>query len=242
MHNGKLSIVIPNYNEEKTILQIIDKILKLNWPIALELVIVDDCSRDKSRELLSIYQSDKRFKLIFNEQNLGKSRSVKKGILATTGDLIVVQDADLEYEPANLLDFIKLFQTHDLDIVYGNRFGKNNKFIYVGNWIGNRALSLFSSLFTWFRNGMWTQDMECCYKMVKGEVLRAIAPKFTATSNFGIEPEITARLSRYKPKLKFAELPIDYYPRTIAEGKHMRGISDGTKALLEILKYNLFKK
>lgn len=244
MKYNKLSFIIPCYNEENTILQLITKILEINWPLQIELVIVNDGSKDKSWDLLQRYNKDNRFKLINNPQNLGKSRTVKRGLVASTGDLVVIQDADLEYEPSDLLEFLELFEKNNVDIVYGNRFNRSNKVIYISNWIGNQFLSIFSSLFTGIRNGMWTKDMEVCYKMVNGNVFRDIAVNLNATTNFGIEPEITARLSKYKmpnnKKLKFSQISINYYPRTVKEGKKMKGFSDGSKALIEIIKYNLF--
>ncbi|MEI6887196.1 MAG: glycosyltransferase family 2 protein [bacterium] len=234
---------MPSYNEEKTLPEIIKKILEIKWPVEVELVIVNDGSKDNSWELLQKYSSDSRIKLINNEKNLGKSRTVKRGILASTGDLVVIQDADLEYNPENLLMFLDAFEKTNVDIVYGNRFDKKNKVIYISNWIGNQLLSALSSMFTGPRNGMWTKDMEVCYKMVRGDIFREISRDLTATTSFGIEPEITAKLSKYKKEgnvhLKFKQIPIDYYPRTIEEGKKMRGLSDGYKAFLEILKYNI---
>lgn len=245
----KISLVMPVYNEEKTLSLMLDKVFKVNWGVDLEVVIVNDCSNDNSRNIINSYRNNKKIKILSNEKNLGKSQTVKRGIIATTGDIVAIQDSDLEYEPNDLLKMLKQFQTTPVDVIYGNRFGKNNKVIYYSNWIGNRSLSFLSSCFTYPRAKMWTSDMETCYKMVKGNILREIAPQITAKTNFGFEPEITARLSKYKIKdgnqgrhIRFAQMPINYSPRTIAQGKKMHGLSDGTKALFEIIRYNLSGK
>lgn len=245
MKYQKLSFVIPVYNEARTLATLLDKVLAVAWPLEIELVCINDASKDSSLEILNGYAVDKRFKIIDNETNLGKSRSVKKGILASSGDLVVIQDSDLEYEPSDLLMFIEKFENSEVDMIYGNRFGKNNKVVYWSNWFGNRSLSFLSSVFTLLRAGFTTTDMETCYKMVRGDVIRNIAEKFISTSGFGFEPELTARLAGVKSagkKLRYFEIPINYYPRTAAEGKHLKGLSDGVKALGEIIKFNLFVK
>jgi dolichol-phosphate mannosyltransferase len=237
---------MPVFNEEKTLSEIIDKVLKINWGIELELIIVNDCPTDNSEKIIRKYLHDKRIKLLSNIKNIGKSQSVKRGILASSGDIVGIQDSDLEYNPNDLLKILKLFQTKNLDVVYGNRFGKNNKIIYYSNWIGNRYLSFFSNLFTYPRARLWASDMETCYKVVKGNIIRDIAKDITSKTNFGFEPEVTAKLSKYRIKneknrhLRYTQIPIDYYPRSIAQGKKMKGISDGFKALIEIIKFNLF--
>lgn len=235
----KLSFVIPVYNEERTLDTLLQKVLGTNLSIEIEIVAVNDCSKDRSSEILQKYP---QVKLLTNEVNLGKTQSVKKGLLATTGDLVVIQDADLEYDPTDLVAFVEQFQTGKYDVIYGNRFGRNNKVIYWQNWLGNRFLSLVSSLFTGPKAGMWTHDMEVCYKMANGKVFREIAQTISAKSKFGLEPEITAKFSRYKQggkHLRFYEIPVSYNPRSIAEGKHMSAFKDGLKAMIEIIKFNL---
>ena len=133
-------------------------------------------------------------------------------------------------------------QNKKLDVVYGNRFGKKNKVIYWQNYFGNKSLSIFSNLFTYPRIKTWIPDMEVCYKLINGNAARRIAEQIVSKSTFGLEPEITAKLSRYKVNkkhLKFGVVPISYYPRTLAEGKKMHAIKDGIKALKEILRFNL---
>lgn len=242
MKYQKLSLVMPVYNEEQTLAQIVQKILQINWPLTIEIIMVNDGSSDNSRQIMQQLSADKRVRIFDNPKNIGKTQTVKFAISQSTGDLVVIQDADLEYEPNDLLQMLDLFEASNLDIIYGNRFGKKNKIIYLSNWLGNRSLSFFSSLFTGLRSQMWTSDMETCYKMINGDVIRQIAPQIISTSSFGFEPEITARLSKYKKNgkhLKFKQIPIHYYPRTIAEGKKMKGIVDGFKALKEIIKFNL---
>ncbi len=237
-----LSFVVPAYNEEKNIRTIIDKIQSLDYGVEKELVIVNDWSKDSTAQILKEFEGKEGFKILHNEKNLGKSQSVRRGIVETTGDLVVIQDADSEYDPSDLLSFVEKFQNSDVDLIYGNRFGKNNKVIYIQNWIGNTALSFFSSLFTGLRAGIWTRDMEVCYKMSKGDIFREIGKTIESKSTFGLEPEMTSKFSKYKIKgkhLKFYQIPISYYPRTFKEGKKMHAFKDGMKALIEIIKFNL---
>ena len=244
MKYRKLSFIIPVYNEERTLEQLLAKVAAAELDIEKEIVLVDDGSRDRSPEILQKLSKQPGYKVLFNENNSGKSQTVKRGILASTGDLVVIQDADLEYDPEDLDEFVQTFQLTDVDVIYGNRFGKANKVVYWHNWIGNTGLSYFSAFITGLRAGMWTRDMEVCYKMARGEVYRDIAKKLTSRSTFGLEPELTALFSKYKidgRHLQFRQIPICYYPRTLAEGKHMSAINDGIKAGWEIIKFNFLK-
>lgn len=238
-----LSIVIPIYNEESTLDSLLSKLVNLDLGIDKEIVLVNDCSKDSSQSIIDRFvELYPEIKALANEVNLGKTRTVKKGLASTTGDLVVIQDADLEYDPTELAKFVEVFQLDQADVVYGNRFGMNNKVIYWQNWIGNTFLSMLSALFTGLRSGMWTRDMEVCYKMANGEVFRDIGKTIVSTSGFGLEPELTAKFSKYKlsqKHLRFKQIPISYNPRTIQEGKHMHAVKDGIKALIEILKFNL---
>lgn len=243
----KISFIIPAYNEEKTIGELLDKVKEVDTlGLDKEIIVVNDGSKDRTIEIVQAQSTKHKASniiLLNNEVNLGKSQTVRKGILASTGDLVVIQDADLEYNPHNLTEFIRLFQSEDYEVIYGNRFGKHNKVIYWQNWFGNRFLSLFSSIITYIKGGIWTNDMEVCYKMIKGDIFRDIAKSITAKSVFGFEPEVTAKLAKYRlegKRLKFREVPIDYNPRSFAEGKKMHAIKDGLKAILEIIKYNFF--
>lgn len=238
----KLSFVVPAYNEEKTLEEIIRRVLSLD--LDLEIIIVNDASKDNTLRIAEdIAATNSKVKVLNNERNLGKSQSVREGILATVGDYIVIQDADLEYDPNEVVELFKMAENENLDVVYGNRFGKHNKVIYWQNYIGNKGLSAISNIFTFFRIWVWIPDMEVCYKLIRGGIARDIAKNIDSKTNFGFEPEITAKLSRYKKEgkhLSFKVMPISYFPRSIAEGKHMKAIEDGFKALLEILKFNLF--
>ena len=243
----KLSIVIPAYNEAKTIDQILTNINKVISAVKFEkeIIIVNDCSSDNSSIVLEqLAKSNPEITIITNDINLGKTQTVKRGLLATTGDWVVIQDADLEYDPNDFVFMLEQAIRLDVDVAYGNRFGIDNGVGYLKNFIGNVGLSLISNLFTMRRIRVYIPDMEVCYKMVKGSIIRELAPKILSRSSFGFEPEITARLSRYKKpngqNLKFVTLPIHYYPRSLEEGKKMHAIKDGLKALAEIIRFNLF--
>lgn len=239
----KLSFVIPVYNEQNTLKTLVAKVLSHDYGIdKVELVLVNDGSTDDSPKILKELEADSRIRVFHNSRNLGKSQTVKNGLLNTTGDLVVIQDADLEYEPRDLIEFVVLFQSSTVDVVYGNRFGKKNKVIYPQNWIGNTFLSFVSAVFTGLRSGMWARDMEVCYKMARGDIFRNIAKTIVSKTNFGLEPEMTAKFSKYKINgrhLNWKQLPIQYNPRSIAEGKHMKAVKDGMLALGEILRFNL---
>lgn len=241
----KLSIVIPVYNEEKTLETLVEKVLQVNFPsgVETEIILVNDGSKDNSQQIMEeLAQKYKNIKSYSNAKNSGKTQTVKNGIAYTTGDYVVIQDADLEYEPKELTEMLELMISKNLDVVYGNRFGKKNKVVYWQNYIGNKTLSLISNLFTYPRIKIYIPDMEVCYKLMLGDVARELGKTISSTSKFGLEPEITAKLSKYKlngKHLKFGIVSISYYPRTIAEGKKMSAFRDGAKALKEILEYNI---
>lgn len=244
----KLSIVIPVYNEESTILKILEKLVKLKLPknIIKELIIVNDASKDKSLVLINEFvketYSKTEIKVLENRRNRGKSQTVKKGVLASTGDLVVTQDADLEYDPRDLVKFVKIFLSDpNLDVIYGNRFNSKNTFSNSIHNLGNRFVTYTSNLFT--RNkGFAPKDMETCYKMVRGDLMRNIFKTLESVSNFGLEPELTAKLARYRnvngKHLKFKNVDIRYKPRSIKEGKKMRWWRHGSEAILEIIYFN----
>lgn len=240
-----LSIVIPAYNEEKTIIKVLEMLdnLKLPQGFEKEIVVINDCSKDKTKELVEKYVKGKEYiELLDNEINLGKTRSVKKGLQKVNGNWVIIQDADLEYNVEDIFKMLTYALENNLDVVYGNRFAGDNDLLYRSFYIGNRGVSFFSNIFTFPRIKKSIPDMEVCYKLVRGDVMREIAKNITAKSSFGLEPEITARLARYRVKgnhLKFGIVPIKYYPRTIAQGKHIRYM-DGVKAVIEIIKFNLF--
>ncbi|MHC1716952.1 MAG: glycosyltransferase [Candidatus Dojkabacteria bacterium] len=245
----KLSIVIPVYNEERTILKILDKVASLKLPekIEKEIIIVNDSSTDSTRELIDVFVKsgeypNNEYIVLDNKKNKGKSQSVRKGVLASTGDFVVSQDADLEYRPKDLITFLDMFQeNNNIDVIYGNRFNSKNKFSNTVHSSGNRFLTSISNIFTRAK-GFAPTDMETCYKMVRGDVMRSLFKSLESKSNFGLEPELTAKLVRYrKPngkRLKFKEIEIYYKPRTISQGKKMRWFKHGFEALLEILYFN----
>ena len=242
MNKGKISIIIPVYNEQRTLKQLLDKVTKLKFKnLTKEMIIVDDKSTDESVKIIQSYKREKGVMVFMNKKNQGKSRSVKRGILASSGDIVVIQDADLEYEPKNLLEMAKLIQEDQADIVYGNRFGlklKNKGPNYLGNFFLTKVSNVFTSL-----RGFTVPDMETCYKMAKGKVFRQIANNLKSRDNFSIEPELTARFSKFKMKgrrLRLKIIDINYYPRTSTEGKHMKAVRDGMRAMIAIIKYNLF--
>lgn len=240
-----LSIIIPVYNEQASLEQSINDVLAIDLPQGWEpeIVIVNDASTDNSHEILSEFAARHGFiYYLSNKVNSGKSQTVKKGLLHSLGDVVIIRDADLEYDAKDMVIMLEHMIENNLDVVYGNRFGKNNKVIYWKNYLGNRALSFFSNLFTFPRIRVWLSDMEVCYKLINGKVAREIADTIVSRTNFGIEPELTAKLSRYKKdgkRLSFGVVPINYYPRSIAEGKKMNAIKDGIHAAREILKFNL---
>ena len=253
-HNARdgqqtLSIVMPVYNEEKLISKILKKVEDFELPsnIQKEIIIVNDASTDNSareieRHITSHKGSRNKYVYIENKKNLGKSRSVRNGVLASTGEYVVVQDADLEYKPKDLAKFIDIYLTNpNIDVVYGNRFNEQNSFSNGIHSLGNKFLTSASNAFTKLR-GFAPKDMETCYKMVRGDVMRAIFGSLESVTNFGLEPEVTAKLSRYRnpngKRLRFAQVDIYYKPRTVSQGKKMRWFKNGVEALMEIFYFN----
>jgi glycosyltransferase involved in cell wall biosynthesis len=238
----KLSVISPARNEEHTIKAIAKKVLNTLREVDFEWIIINDSSSDKTAEYLKELKkkSPKTITILTNPQQLGKSQSVKKGILISKGDYLVIQDTDLEYDPKDLLSMLKEIEKDKLDLIYGNRFSNNNKVIYFHNWLGNTLLSLLSSIFTGIRAGMFVRDIEVGYKMARGDLFRKVGKTITSKTNFGIEPELTAKFSRVK-NIKFKQIPISYYPRTLLQGKKMKALKHGLEALREILYFNLRK-
>lgn len=241
-----LSVIIPVYNEQATLEQLVNQVLAVKFPAKweTEIIIVNDASKDTSAQIIkNLTKKHPQIRGLTNDINLGKTQTVKKGILNSRGDTIIIQDADLEYNPQEILLLLNKMTAEDLDVVYGDRFGVKNKIIYLQNYIGNKFVSFVSNVFTYPRIRVHIGDVETCYKMIRGDVARDIAQHITATSNFGFEPEVTARLARYKlngNRLRFGTIPIHYRARTIEQGKKMKAFRDGFKAIYEIIKYNLF--
>jgi glycosyltransferase involved in cell wall biosynthesis len=239
----KLSIVIPAYNEQNTILSILKKVVDIKLPrnISKEIIIVNDCSTDKTGELINIFIKQKfpdiTFKYIENDKNVGKSQTVKHGVLHSTGDLVVVQDADLEYVPQELSRLVEIFLKDPMtDVVYGNRFNTSNEFINLTHLLGNKFVTFCSNLLTRMK-GFKVKDMETCYKMGRGELMRGIFSTLESKTNFGLEPEVTAKLAMLNVNVK--DCNISYIPRSESEGKKMRWFKHGLEAINEIFKYNI---
>ncbi len=229
---GKLSIIIPVYNEQKTIKEILSRVETALLPDGLEkeILIVDDGSIDGTREILRPYES--RHKIIYQPQNRGKGAAVTRGLKEASGNFCIIQDADLEYDPGEYGKILKPLLDGVADVVYGSRFlgGESHRVLYYWHSVGNNLLTWLSNMFT----NLNLSDMETCYKAFNKKVVDDIKNRLES-KRFGIEPEITARVKRYR----IYEVGISYYGRTYKEGKHI-GWKDGFSALWCIVKYNLF--
>ncbi len=228
----KLSIVIPCYDEVKTIRHIVDRVRQA--PVAdKEIIIVDDCSKDGTREVLRNEIIPLVDKVLFHEVNQGKGAAVRTGFAAVTGDVVIIQDADLEYDPDEYPLLMKPIIDGKADVVFGSRFtgGGPHRVVYFWHMIGNRFLTLLSNMFT----NINLTDMESCFKMFRREVVEKIRIE---ENRFGIEPELTAKVARLR--VPIYEVGISYYGRTYEEGKKISW-KDGFRAIYAILKYNLFR-
>jgi glycosyltransferase involved in cell wall biosynthesis len=227
----KLSVIIPCYNEVKTIEAIV-KAVKSSPIKNMEIIIVDDFSTDGTRDLLRGSLINEVHKVVFHDKNQGKGAALRTGFKEATGDVVVVQDADLEYDPEEYPRLLEPILKGKADVVFGSRFmgGQPHRVVYFWHMIGNKVLTLFSNMMT----NINLTDMETCYKMFRREIIQSINIE---EDRFGFEPEITAKISKIED-IRIYEVGISYYGRTYAEGKKI-GWRDGFRAVYAILKYNL---
>jgi len=229
----KLSVVIPAYNEERTLAEIVRRVLVVD--VDLELIIVDDASTDGTGRVADgIAAQQPSVRVIHHEKNQGKGAALRTGFAAASGDIVIVQDADLEYDPAEYPVVIQPIADGKADVVFGSRFvgGQSHRVLYFWHYLGNRALTLLSNTLT----NLNLTDMENCYKAFRREVLQKIN---LVENRFGFEPEITAKVARLKCRI--FEVGVSYAGRTYEEGKKI-GWKDGLRAVWCILKYNLWRR
>jgi glycosyltransferase involved in cell wall biosynthesis len=226
----KVSVVVPVYNEKGTIREIYEAVKAVN--LDKEIILVDDCSTDGTREILQTLK-DENTRIVFHDQNQGKGAALRTGFRSATGDIVIIQDADLEYDPSQYPKLIEPIVEGKADVVFGSRFvtGEYRRVLFFWHMIGNKFLTLLSNMFT----NMNLTDMETCYKVFRRDVLERITIE---EDRFGFEPEITAKIARLN--VRIYEVGISYAGRTYKEGKKI-GWKDGFSALRCILKYNLLR-
>jgi glycosyltransferase involved in cell wall biosynthesis len=227
----RLSVVIPVFNEKDTIGEIVGRVR--NVPIPKEIILVDDGSTDGTREQLAGMEGEPDLRILYHPRNRGKGAALRTAFTQATGDIVIVQDADLEYDPAQYAQLIQPIVEGVADVVYGSRFQAEgpHRVLYFWHYVANRFLTTLSNVFT----DLNLTDMETCYKVFRREVIQAIAPTLKE-SRFGIEPELTAKVARRKYRVY--EIGISYFGRTYREGKKI-GLRDAMKALWCIVRYGI---
>lgn len=235
----KVSIVIPVYNEEATVQTLVSRVVKVPLPGGLkrEIICVNDCSKDgtakKLDELPALFP-EAEFRIAHKPVNQGKGAALRDGFALATGDVVIIQDADLEYDPADYPRLLQPILEDRADVVYGSRFmgGEPHRVLYFWHTLGNRFLTTFSNMFT----NLNLTDMEVCYKVFRKAVLDRIQVK---CNRFGFEPEITAKIARIRPRIRIFEVGISYYGRSYEEGKKITW-KDGVKAILAIIRFRFW--
>lgn len=225
----RLSVIVPVYNEERHLARVIDKLLATSCPVEREWIFIDDCSRDGSLSILRALQPKYAFRIVEQNPNQGKGAAVIRGIREATGDLVMIQDADFEYDAAEVPALLEPLIQDKADVVYGSRFKKSAFQVHrTYHYFVNRLLTVMSNLLS----GIYLTDMETCYKIFRADLVKAMALK---SKRFGIEVEFTAYIAKVRARVY--ELPISYYPRTKLQGKKINW-KDGVAALFHLVKFN----